>query len=294
MTNPLKYILCWLIVISTQQFFSQIIPSENKEEYYSHSSNGEHQSESPYTINFTNELPYFATSFGLLGSGYLMKEKNGENPFTLEELNNLDPSNINKFDKGAISNNSLKARENSNYTRICAALLPLYFLTDNKTKKDILPLFVIGIEVFSITSTLTLNVKYTFNRTRPLAYNPSFSNELRTDKTSRISFFSGHTAQTAALTFYTAKVISDYHPNMKAGIKTAIWSFAIAIPAVTGYLRVKGGKHFNTDVITAFAIGGTIGWLVPHLHKTKKTDSNLSMTSFNYNGATGLSLKLKL
>jgi membrane-associated phospholipid phosphatase len=283
-----------LVLISSQQLFSQISPNEFEEECCKYCIHGDHQSGSPYTINFKNEIPYFATSLGLLGTGFLMKEINGKTPFTVDELDDLDPSNINSFDKGAIFNNSLKAREYSNYTLISGALLPLYFLSNHHTKKDFLPLLVMGVEVFSITSALTLNTKYAFNRTRPLAYNPEFSNELRTDETSRISFFSGHTAQTAGFSFFMAKVITDYHPNMKLGTKTAIWSFAIALPAVTGYFRVKGGKHFNTDVITGFAIGGAIGWLVPHLHKTKKPDSKLTMSPFNYNRATGLSLSLKL
>jgi len=294
MSNPLKYITCLLIFLSSQQLFSQIIPNDEEEEYCSYCIQGKHKGGSPYTINLKKELPFFATSLGLLGTGLYIKEKHGRPPFTVDQVNNLDPSNINSFDKGAIYNNSSSARKYSNYTLISGALLPLYFLSNHNTKKDFVPLLVMGVEVFSITSALTLNVKYAFNRTRPLAYNPSFSDELRTDETSRISFFSGHTAQTAGFSFFMAKVITDYHPNMKTSYKTAIWSFAIALPAVTGYFRVKGGKHFNTDVITGFAVGGAIGWLVPHLHKTIKPDSKFSMTPFNYSGATGLSLSLKL
>jgi len=117
---------------------------------------------------------------------------------------------------------------------------------------------------------------------------------IRTDETSIISFLSGHTAQTAGFSFFMAKVITDYHPNMRTEVKAGIWSFAVALPVVTGYFRVKGGKHFNSDVMTRFAVGGAIGWLVPHLHKTKNPDSKLSMIPFNYNGATGLSLSFKV
>jgi len=294
MPNQLKHIICTLVLISSLQLVSQNLPTEPDEEYCNYCIQGKHQGGSPYTINLKKELPYFATCLGLLGTGLYIKEEYGKIPFTVDQLNNLDPSNINRFDKGAISNNSSSAREYSNYTLISGALLPLYFLSNHNTKKDFIPLLVMGVEVFSITSTLTLNTKYSFNRTRPLAYNPDFSDELRTDKTSRISFFSGHTAQTAGFSFFMAKVITDYHPNMKMRRKVGIWSFAVALPAVTGYFRVKGGKHFNTDVITGFVIGGAIGWLVPHLHKTKKSNSKFSMTPFNFNGATGLSLSFKL
>ncbi len=108
-----------------------------------------------------------------------MEEKNGKTPFNVSDLDQLDPSGINSFDKGAIYNNSSSARRYSNYTLISGALLLLYFLSNHYTQKDFLSLLVMGVEVFAITSTITLNVKYTFNRTRPLAYNPDFSDEYK-------------------------------------------------------------------------------------------------------------------
>ena len=289
-----KYILLFfgllfgiLLNAQTQQ------PIEKSSKECNNCLHGSHTNESPYQISLKNELPFLATSLGLLGSGLLIKEINGEPLFTIGDLNQLDASQINSFDRGAVTNNSSSARFYSNVTLLSGVALPLYFLTNHHTRSDFFPLLVMGAEVFSITSTLTLNVKFTFNRTRPLAYNPEFSDELRTGETSRLSFFSGHTAQTAGFSFFMAKVITDYHPNMRMSAKIGIWSFAVALPAATGYFRVKGGKHFNTDVITGFAVGAAIGWLVPHLHKKKK-DSKVSLTPFNYDGANGVRLTLKI
>ena len=257
-----------------------------------HCTLGDHSAQSPYSVSFKKEIPYLITGLGLLGSGLLIKSINEEAPFTIDELNNLDPSKINRFDRGAVYNNSSTARANSNYTLMAGALLPLYFLSNHNTRYDFIPLLVMGAEVYTITSTLALNSKYTFNRTRPLAYNPEFSDDIRTGKTSKLSFFSGHTAQTAGFSFFTAKVVTDYHPDMRKSFKAIIWSGAIALPALTGYFRIKGGKHYNTDVITGFAVGAAVGWLIPHLHKKK--ESNLSVAPFNYNNANGLSLTIKL
>lgn len=253
---------------------------------------GQHSVGSPYEINFKKEIPYFASSLGLLGSGLIVKDRFGEDPFTVEELKNLDPSKINSFDRSAIDNNPSTARKFSDYTLISGAFLPLYFLTNHHMRSDFFPLLIMGVEVFSITSTITLNAKYAFNRPRPLAYNTSFSDEQRKDPTSKLSFFSGHTAQTAGFSFFMAKVMVDYHPDMPIGGKIGLWSFAVALPAVTGYLRIKGGKHFTSDVITGFALGATMGWLVPQLHK--KRDSKLSLKLYNNQGANGLSLTMKL
>ena len=196
MKNSLKHlilIICFGCFASTLQAQINVL-IDHSEKTCRYCVHGDHKGETPYTINFKNELPYFAASLGLLGTGLLIKEKNGLTPFTTEDLDKLDGSSINGFDKGAIRNNSESARKYSNYTLISGAALPLYFLTNHFTQKDFLPLLVMGAEVFTITSTITLNAKYSFNRTRPLAYNPDFSDELRTDETSRISFFSGHTA----------------------------------------------------------------------------------------------------
>ncbi|GMT49983.1 MAG: hypothetical protein IEMM0008_1522 [bacterium] len=65
---------------------------------------------------------------------------------------------------------------------------------------------------------------------------------------------------------------------MKTGYKIAIWSFSAAIPITTGYLRVKGGRHFPTDVITGVAFGSFIGWLIPELHKKKYLNKKLSIS----------------
>jgi membrane-associated phospholipid phosphatase len=251
-----------------------------------------HIHKSPYKVSFKREIPYLTASAVLLGSGLFIKSINEETPFTVEELNNLDPNKINSFDRGAVYNNSSTARRYSDYALLTGALLPLYFLANHNTRTDFIPLLVMSAEVYAITSTLALNSKFAFNRSRPLAYNPEFSNETRMGKTSKLSFFSGHTAQTAGLSFFMAKVISDYHPNMAIGQKVGIWSFAVALPAVTGYLRVKGGKHFNTDVLTGYAIGAIIGWAIPHLHKIK--ESKLSLAPFKSENANGLTFTLKI
>lgn len=255
---------------------------------------GKHLTESPYEVNFKKEIPYYTTGFGLIGTSLILQSTTGKDPFTLEELNQLDINKINSFDREAVYNHSPTAARTSDIIQYGGLLMPLLFLSSHNTKNDFLPILIMSTEVFTITSGLALNSKFIFNRTRPLAYNPDFTFEQRTDKTTRLSFFSGHTATSASFSFFMAKVISDYHPNLRTVYKIGLWSFAIALPGVTGYLRIQSGKHFYTDIIAGFAVGATVGWLVPHLHKKKDKGSNLSIAPFNYDGATGVTLTLKL
>ncbi len=256
--------------------------------------NGEHTNESPYEINFKKEIPFFVAGIGLLSSGLILREYNGKSAFTLDELNRLDANNVNRFDRVAINNNNEESKEISDILLYSELALPLFFFGNHHTGKDIGRLGIMAVEVLTITSGLTMNAKYAFNRTRPLVYSDEFSFDARTASNSRLSFFSGHTAQTAAFSVFMAKVIHDYHPNMRKGVGIGIWTVALTLPAAMAYLRVDAGNHFPSDVIVGYAIGASVGWLVPHLHKKKNKESNLSVAPFRYGNATGLTLNWKL
>ncbi|MBT8218659.1 MAG: phosphatase PAP2 family protein, partial [Bacteroidia bacterium] len=45
-----------------------------------------------------------------------------------------------------------------------------------------------------------------------------------------------------------------------------VWTTAIAVPALTGLLRTRAGKHFYTDVIVGFVVGAAVGYLIPEIH----------------------------
>ncbi|PKP51200.1 MAG: hypothetical protein CVT95_01395 [Bacteroidetes bacterium HGW-Bacteroidetes-12] len=291
-----KTILSFILLLVSLYGYAQDIDVKHTGKDCNYCKNGEHTNETPYNINFKKEVPYFAAGIGLLTSGLILRSVNEEAPFSNEELNQLDPKKVNRFDRVAIYNNNEESKEISDVLLYSGLALPLFFFSNHHTSKDFSPLGIMAIEVFTITSGLTMNSKFIFNRTRPLAYNPNFSEEARTASNSKLSFFSGHTAQTAAFSIFMAKVIHDYHPNMKKGVEIGIWTFAITIPAAMAYLRVDAGKHFPTDVMVGYAVGASVGFLVPHLHKKKDHDhdSNLSIAPFQYGNATGLSLTWKI
>jgi membrane-associated phospholipid phosphatase len=244
----------------------------------------------PYIINFKNELPYIYATTGLVSVGLIFLKTNKADPFTIQELNTLDRSTINSFDRGATYNNSQNARSVSDILFKASVALPsLVFLVNKHTRQDILSLFTMGAEAFAISAGFNLNAKHIFNRSRPYVFNPAFSNKTRTNSSSRLSFFSGHTSQAATASFFLAKVISDYHPNLKPGIKIGLWTTAFALPAVTGYLRVESGRHYYTDVIAGFTIGALVGYLVPHLHN-KDNEKRFKVKPFGPEGAVGLGL----
>ncbi len=255
--------------------------------------NGEHLNGGPYRKGFKTELPYLVAGIGLMSSGFMLQALNITGPFTIEEIYGLDKNNVNPFDRPATYNWNPDMATASNYLALGAMALPAFFLSTKHTRSQLGSLVVMGIEVGMINYGITLSVKNLANRTRPYVYNPDVPLEERTGHDSKTSFFSGHTSNAAAFSFFFAKVLSDYHPNMKTGLKVAMWTVAVAVPASTAYLRVKSGKHFNTDVIAGFVVGATTGWLVPHLHKKKKQVSAFSAFPTTIFGRPGMYLSYR-
>ena len=237
---------------------------------------GEHVNPTPYDLSFKQELPFLVVGATLITSGYLIYLLNKTEPFSETELNTLNSNQVNIFDRSAINHWSPGAAKLSNFVRSGVTLLPAFFISNHHTRQDIRALSVMAVEVFTTTFGITLLTKNLTNRTRPLVYNPEVPLSERTNERSRFSFFSGHTSHTAAASFFFAKVMADYHPNMKIGFKTGIWVISAAIPAVAAYLRVKAGKHFPTDVMTGYVVGALTGYLIPHFHKQKKGTQHFS------------------
>jgi len=256
--------------------------------------NGEHDNNSPYNKGCRIELPFFIASVGLMSSGFILQSINKTEAFSVSGVNNLDRYDVNPFDRPATYNWDTKAASASDYMAVGAMVLPAILLCTHHTRSDIGNLILMGLEVGFINYGFTLSVKNITNRTRPYVYNSDAPITERTSSYSRLSFFSAHTSNTAAVSFFFAKVMSDYHPNMKTGLKVAIWSAAIAVPSATAYFRVESGKHFKTDVITGFVVGATTGWLIPHLHKKKSNESAFSIFPTSIFGTPGMFLSYRL
>ncbi|MFY0625192.1 MAG: phosphatase PAP2 family protein [Reichenbachiella sp.] len=249
---------------------------------------------SPYNISFKHEIPFLAAGVTLFSTGALLSQTSLNTPMTAEEIAGLDTQDVNSFDRGATDNYSIVAASYSDFFRSSVTLFPLYFLTNSHTKGDLGPLLVMTGEVFLSTYGLTLIAKNTVRRPRPFLYNSEAPMDDKLTDNGTRSFFSGHTSHTAAFSFFMAKVISDYHPNASKASKIVLWSSAAAIPALTGYLRIAAGKHFPTDVMIGYAVGATIGVLIPHWHRKEKKEGRASVFPVFGLEYTGLALVVPL
>jgi len=252
----------------------------------------------PYHKKFSKELPFIITSGVVFAGGFIVDALDKTEPYTEEELTNNPPdaSSINSLDRGAVHNWSPSISTASDAVLLTVTVLPALFLSEHHTGRDIKTLLIMYAEVFTFNYGLTEIAKSSVNRPRPYVYNPEAPMGTRTGSFSKKSFFSGHTSQTAAASFYFAKVITDYHPTLKKGLKIGLWAFAITVPAVNGTLRVLAGKHFPTDVMTGYVVGAATGFLIPQLHRTpasKEQKQQLSMGIIPYRGSMLMSLNYR-
>lgn len=226
-------------------------------------------SQSPYQFNWKKESIIASIGLSTWGSSYLVG--NGVNGFNVEQINNLDRARVNSFDRVATFNQSFAADKASDHLALGAKLLPLVFLADEKGRNNFQEIALLYAETYMVANGLTTLTKSAVARPRPFLFNEEVPIDDKLGRGARYSFFSGHTSKTAAMSFFTAKVYADFYPESQW--RPFVWAAAAAVPAVTGYMRVKSGKHYPSDVMVGYVVGALSGILVPQLHKRhKKSD----------------------
>lgn len=222
--------------------------------------------QNPYKLSWKREAAWLLPSG--IGSGVSLLLHQRNQPFTVEQVERLDINNVPKFERFATRHYSQKARKASDIILYSTISTRALLLSDKEIRRNAPTTIVLAAETIVLNFALTNLCKEIIRRPRPYAYNPDVPMSEKLKRDTRQSFFSGHTSFTAAGTFSTAKIWCDYNPDSRW--KPVVWATAVAIPATVGYLRIKGGKHYLTDVVTGFIIGGACGILVPHFHKRKK------------------------
>lgn len=227
-----------------------------------------------YQLSWKLDAPLLAGSFAWAG---LSQWASGQvNPLTEDDIWMLNRSNVNSFDRPATYNWSPTAGHISDIGILVGGASIFTTLIPQKGRSEFGTIAVMALEGGFATLGLTNSFKAGLKRTRPFVYNIYAPLDDKLKRDARFSFFSGHTSLTAYGTFFTAKVLHDLFPEARWRYLT--WASAAAISATTGYLRVRAGKHFPTDVIAGFAVGAGIGILIPQLHKKKSNSLSLFPT----------------
>lgn len=242
-----------------------------------------------YKIHYAIEIPATVGLFTFNYWGFTQLKK--KDRITEAMINSLDKNNVWFYDRLALEqdpSHRLNARDISDVAMNISLFLPALLYLDKDIRQNWFDIAVLYLETQSINSNLyTWGGPMFTDRIRPLAYYPQISNEEKMERGTTDSFFSGHVSWTAGASFFMAKVYTDYHPELGA---KKWWFFLAALvpPAFVGYHRIRGLKHFPTDVMTGTVVGAAVGILNPHFHKIRNTKATFSVAPFGgeYSGLT--------
>lgn len=213
---------------------------------------------------------------GLVSNYFGVRVLKGKKGVDYATVSQLSPADVNAFDRGAAKQDPSyadQAMKLSDITLTASFVYPAALLLDKCVRKDALKVGVVFLTTMSVMANAYSWGVGHINKYRPYVYNTNESIERRTRNGSRNSFYGGHAAAAASVSFFAAKVYHDYHPGSK--LTPYLFGAALIPPAVVGYFRYKAGMHFPSDLICGSIAGAIFGVAVPQLHKCKNRNISL-------------------
>ena len=237
--------------------------------------------QSPYKLDTKKESIIFGSGIGLAVIGITIIDN--ILPFTLNEINAVNRSDVNKFDRGATYNWSPTAGNASDILIAVTILSPALLAFSDVVRYDFIPVLSMYFQTLILAIALPLTLKGITQRTRPFVYNEDAPHNVKQTQNAKRSFFSGHTSVAFAMAVFLSTVYIDYHPNSEW--KPFVWGVSLLAASTVGYLRYAAGKHFNTDIITGAVVGSALGYFIPFMHRVNENDLDVSF-GINGNGST--------
>jgi membrane-associated phospholipid phosphatase len=209
--------------------------------------------------------PAFAIGNGIVFTGSLLAQKH-VTPLEDKVILALNKQDVNQFDRYACSQWNPKVAKASDVLALGSGLMYSYFLFNPDYRKESVNIAGVAFQSLLLSQSLSNALKLGL-RNRPYLYNQEVNMEEKRKVDARMSFFSAHTSTVSSLCYSFALAHNTYFPNKR---HTGIWIGAITIPAIEGFLRVKAGKHYPSDVITGYLVGLGSSFIMHYLHKQKQ------------------------
>lgn len=239
-----------------------------------------------FKLNLPVDLPLTAVTCGT--TLYLFSQIYNKERLTVEEVESLDPRNVNRFDRSATRHFNESASRIGDYLFYGSMPLPFVFLLDKKIRKDFPRVTLLYLEAMGITGIIYSSSVHFADRYRPYTYNDAAPMDFKLRGGSRNSFFAGHPALVGTSTFFMASVYAAYHPESK--IKWLFYTVAAAATAGTATARYLGGRHFPSDLIIGITLGPLSGMLIPRIHKNKDLSKRSTLVLPFFGQSSGLAL----
>ena len=217
----------------------------------------------PYELKSSVDLPL--VGLGLLTTGASIYLDRRVEPLQQKDIDLLNAKQVAGFDRYSTRYYSPSAHQFSNVTALTSLAFPFALLLDKPNREHSGEILLITLEGALLNAGLINLTKTLARRPRPFVFNGSAPLELKLKQEARYSFFSGHTAVSSYFTFAGAQMYNDIYPDSR--YKTTVWATAAVLPLLTGYGRMRAGKHFLSDVLVGYGVGAILGVIVPRLHR---------------------------
>ncbi|NJB86076.1 membrane-associated phospholipid phosphatase [Lewinella marina] len=231
----------------------------------------------PYYLGLKRDLLYGAGAAGSVVLGKVLRERTPDIVLADLRLNSIPD-----FDQVATQFSSPTARNWSDHSLYASAALPGLLLLSPAGRKHAFSIGVLFAETMLLNQGLTDIIKSSAKRPRPYVFDENLPPETVIKGNDRAAFLSGHTSTSAAAGYFFARAFADLHPN--SNLRPFVWGLGAGLPALTGYLRIRAGQHYPSDVLAGYVLGGVIGYLLPALHRRPTRKRRLALT---LNGAGG-------
>lgn len=186
-------------------------------------------------------------------------------PLTKAQLASLNSDGIWGIDRYSLTTYSLAADEWTDKLLLASFASPFAVLLSKRGRDNFNDIGLVVLQGALLNTGLNNFSKVFVKRSRPFVYDPDMPLHIRQGHSARYSFYSGHAATSAFFSMTAAKLYNDLYPESKA--RPYVWATAAIIPALVSYGRMRGGRHFFTDVLTGFIVGSAVAIIVPELNK---------------------------
>jgi membrane-associated phospholipid phosphatase len=247
------------------------------------------QFKSPYKNSWNVDGLILGTSIIVAVTASAIDDK--VNGLTISEINSLSKNDINPIDRLTAGFYSKDQSTISDALVGASIVSPLLLMFDRNIRQDAGTIASMYLETVLFATFTPSYGKGGVQRIRPYVYGTNAPLSEKLNGESRRSFFSGHATWAFATSMFFANVYSDYYPSSK--YKDYVWYGSVGLASTVSILRVSSGAHFISDIVVGAAVGSSIGYLIPYLHRNQSEDfSLLPQISPQFRGVTFL-LRLK-
>lgn len=217
---------------------------------------------------YSNKTNWWMSSGSAVFAGASFLLQRQVEGLSASELQRLESTNLQGLAAWPAGRYDLRAARQSDWSAAINAGLPALALFLPDARADVGRGLQMYAQVGFLNYALTGLAKRFVLRPRPYAYNATLPIGLRQAPDARFSFYSGHTSTAASGAFFAASMIQAYSDSKP--LKTMAWVGAAVFPLLTGYLRMRAGKHFFSDVAVGYLAGAMVGVGVPLLHRSRR------------------------